>query len=203
MNRWELSPQTDAAKRRISSKGHPLALSSQGSSALLLRVSRSGEPSPGRGQRGTKGLGKDQTVSADKPHPLHSVPLACATTAISRGLGIRVAGAPRRVEAATEEKEAVGVIPSGRGQWRTKVHTLLSLPVKPCSCNSWKTGFDHDLSLVPALLKTRPGRVRQERDVDGRSVPQTLASAAICAPYARAVPPPAGPAPTQHHHLPG
>ncbi len=127
LNRWELSLQTDAAKRRISSKGHPLALSSQGSSALLLRVSRSGEQSPGRAQRGTKGMGKDQTVSADKPHPLHSVPLACATTAISRGLGVRVAGAPRRVEAATEEKEAVGVIPAGRGQLRyARPHTFVA-----------------------------------------------------------------------------
>jgi hypothetical protein len=85
----------------------------------------SGAQSPGRARRETKGMGTDQTMLADRPHPWQSVPLACATTAISRGLGVRGAGAPLRAEAATEEKEDVGVIPAGRGQLRTKVHTLL------------------------------------------------------------------------------
>jgi hypothetical protein len=85
----------------------------------------SGEQSPGRARRETKGAGKGKTMPADRPHPLHSVPQACATTAISRDLGVGVAGAPLRVEAATEEKEDVGVIPAGRGQLRTKVHTLV------------------------------------------------------------------------------
>jgi len=81
--------------------------------------------SPGRGQRETKGAAPNETLPADRPHPVHSDPLACAITAISRGLGVRVAGAPRRVEAAPEEDEDVGVIPAGRGQLRTKLHTLL------------------------------------------------------------------------------
>ena len=84
-----------------------------------------GEQNPGRARKETKGAEKDETMSADRPHPVPSVPLACAITTISRGLGVRVTGAPRRVEAAPEEDEDVGVIPAGRGQLRTNIQTLL------------------------------------------------------------------------------
>jgi len=87
-------------------------------------VHRSDGQSPGRAQRGLPGVGKDKIALVDRLHPFHSSSLACAATATSRGLGVRVAGAPRRVAAATAEEDA-GVMPAGRGQLRTKAHTLL------------------------------------------------------------------------------
>jgi hypothetical protein len=65
-------------------------------------------------------------MPADRSHPLRSLPLARAATTISRGLGVRVAGAPRRVEAAREEEEDVGGMPAGRGQLREGPHAEVS-----------------------------------------------------------------------------
>src|SRR5205823_214927 len=46
----------------------------------------SGEQSPDQVPRETKGVGKGRIMPADRRHPLHSDPLADATTAISRCL---------------------------------------------------------------------------------------------------------------------
>lgn len=145
---------------------------------------RSGAHSPGRARPETKGTGTDQTTPADRPHPVPSGPLACARAAISRGLGVRVPGAPRRVEAATEEDEDVGVIPAARGQWRYARPDALVASWTTLPLSFLPQGCDHHLSLPARALADSPGRLGQQRDGDGRSLLQTVASADMCAPYA-------------------
>ena len=80
----------------------------------------------------------------------------------------------------------MGVMPIGRGQLRTNAHTLLSLPQKPCPCNSCHRVVIMTSRLRPSSFQIGEGSVRREKDVDGSSMPQTLASARICAQCADA-----------------
>ena len=124
LNRWELSLQPPPQSAAVPHRG-TLWPSLAREGVPCFSAHGRGAQNPGRGRKETKGAEKDETMSADRPHPVPSVPLACAITPISRGLGVRVTGAPRRVEAAPEEDEDVGVIPEGCGQLRTNAHTLL------------------------------------------------------------------------------